>query len=334
MKFLILTLTSILILSSSCKKPDAPGTEVITPTLGSDRLLFTYKPPGGNSEIYSSKLDGSDPIRLTNSSGFDSWWPKASPDRTKILFYHAPAGSNEDYGQATLLVMNADGSNPQVLIAQGANSWTIQAHAEWSPSGNEFVMCGTSGGVIHVFVTTTSGVIARQLTTTGGWNCDPSWSPNGQKIIFNRCGSVNCHSIFGNLDIYTISSTDGSALTALTSADGQDDYDPYYSPDGTTISWLNQVNNTSWSGAGAWSIKKMSANGSSPIYLINDGNINSKPAWSIDGSRIYFHRMAPIEAVKWRLYSFLPDGTARTEISPLGLYSNSLVGDSSYPSLR
>lgn len=300
--------------------------------LATDRALITYQVPGGNSEIYSMGVDGSNPVKLTDAPTYDSWWPKPSPDRKKILFYRAPKGTNEDYGQASLMTMDFDGSNLQTIIPDNGHSWTIQAHAEWSPNGQEIVMCGTQGGVVHIFVTDTSGTIRRQLTTTGGWNCDPAWSPDGMKIIFNRCATANCHSTYGNLDIFTMSSSDGSGLTALTSPDGHEDYDPYYSPDGTEIAWLYQANNTSWSGGGAWSIKKMNANGSSQIFLINDGNINSKPSWSLDGTKIFFHRMAPLEAVKWRSFYFLSNGTGRTEVLPFGAYSDSTVGNISYPS--
>lgn len=56
-------------------------------------------------------------------------------------------------------------------------------------------------------------------------------------------------------------------------------------------------------------MKKMTSAGGAQNFLMNDGNINSKPAWSFDGSKIYFHRMAPLVAVKYRLFSILSDGS-------------------------
>lgn len=139
-------------------------------------------------------------------------------------------------------------------------------------------MCGTSTGVVHVFVTDTAGNIKRQLTHTGGWNCDPSWSSDGAKIA-----------------------------------------------------WLYQVNNTGWGNAGVWLIKVMTSTGANQSFVINDTQINSKPAWSNDGTKLYFHRMAPLETAKCRLFTIKPDGTALTEIAPFGAATDSSVGNITYP---
>lgn len=224
-----------------------------------------------------------------------------------------------------------DGTSPRILRIAGQNGWGIQAHVEWSPDATELVMCGVNASTVHLFVTDTNGIIKRQLTSTGGWNCDPSWSPDGSKIVFNRCVLVNCHNTYRSLDIYTINSIDGSWLLQLTTADAKDDYDPYYSPNGFEIAWLHQVNNTGWSGVGVWSIKKMSVQGASQVFLINDTNINSKPSWTLDGSKILFHRMVPAEVTKYRFFSMVSDGTNLVEISPFGSALGGTVGNLSYP---
>lgn len=326
--FLVLFCLSVLLVA--CPKKKEEEVLQVSPVKNSE-VVFAYKAPSANSEIYISNVDGSNPRTLTNDTNFENWWAKISPDRSKILFYRAPTGTNEDYAQADLMIMNADGSGLKILIPKSANAWTLQAHAEWSPSGQELVMCGTAAAAVHIFVTGADGTLKRQLTNTGGWNCDPAWSPDGTKIIFNRCAAANCHNTFGNLDIYTMSSVDGSNIVQLTAADGKDDYDPYYSPNGNEISWLYQVSNTGNLNIGVWSIKKMNANGSSQIFLINDGHINSKPSWSLDGAKIYFHRMVIPESGKFRFFQMNSNGLALQEILPFGAYGLSSVGNITYP---
>ena len=266
--------------------------------IGNPHLVFNYNGTG-NYEIYVMTTAGVGATQLTNNAAYDNWWPRISPDRTKVLFYRVPAGTAENikYQEASLWVMNADGTGVSILRAKGADGWSMQAHAEWSPDGNEIVMCGGIAGVPHIVVTNTRGSVKRQITTDGTWNCDPSWSTDGTIIVFNR---MVTGSDFANLEINTIPSG-GGTITSLTS-NSLADYDPYYSPDGATIAWLQNVNPAGWGGLGVWAIKKMNANGSSQVDVINDGQINSKPAWSLDGTTIYFHRLEPLGDLRWEIF--------------------------------
>jgi Tol biopolymer transport system component len=102
------------------------------------------------------------------------------------------------------------------------------------------------------------------------------------------------------------------------------DFDPYYAPDGRQIAWLAR---TDPSGVmGAWNIMSMSSDGSEQRNVTNDGQINSKPAWSTDGQLIYFHRFDSTRANRWQIFSVRPDGTALREIAP------GAPGNNEYPS--
>lgn len=279
----------------------------------------------GNYEIYLMAQDGADVRQLTDDPACDNWWPRISPDRKKILYYRAPFGEDGRYEAADLMVMDSDGRNIRLLRAAGDDNWRIQAHAEWSPDGNELVMCGTSGDMVQLFITDDQGGDPRQITFDGTWNCDPSWSPDGGSIVFNRCEG-DCGSQMVNLDIYTIQVSDG-ARQRLT-ADQVADYDPYYSPDGAAIAWLTNADPKAYDGIGAWSIRMMGANGADPRSVIDDHQINSKPAWSLNGDRIFFHRLSPStdKSNRWRIFSIHPDGTHLTDIDPFD------SGQSEYPS--
>ncbi len=305
---------------------DVEAQEQAATQLAAQDLVFGSN-SSGNYEIYRMAQDGKNLRPLTQDPAYDNWWPRISPDRQKILFYRAPAGEGGSYALADLVVMDADGANLTLLRAAGDDGWTIQAHAEWSPDGDELVMCGTPNDAVHLFVTNSQGTDPRQLTFDGTWNCDPSWSPDGSRIIFNRCIG-ECGENKANLEIFAMSISGGQPVQLTHNSVA--DYDPYYSPDGQTIAWLEHTDPNQWCVGdrclGSWSIRIMNSSGSNPRYVIKDDQINSKPAWSLTGDRIFFHRFEPAATpARWRIFSIQPDGSNRISIDPFG------SGQSEYP---
>lgn len=313
-------------------KSGSTGPGPITP-LASDQLVFDSDRAGGTHEIYVMKTDGTGVARLTNDASYQNWWPRVSPDRKKVLFYRAPANKPESYPDASLWVMNADGSGVTQLRAKGEDGWSMQGHGEWSPDGSKIAMFGSAGAALEIFVTDANGKNPVQYTSRGGVNTDVSWSPDGTKLLFNGCPSAaTCAP--ANYEIYVMDATPLSAATPITN-DGLADYDPYFSPDGTKIAWLVNVDPTAnvipltITALGRWAIRIADADTGGDIsnasYLIDDGNINSKPAWSLDGQTIFFHRMVPPD-YRFRVFSIQPNGTGLTELTP------GATGNSEHPS--
>ena len=326
----------VLIALAVCRRPDAgpptssassnvPAGQTSAPgapvgaALATDRMVFNSD-RSGNHEIYSMKLDGSDQKRLTDDPAFDSWWGRIAPDRKRILFYRTPKGVHDaDYGQTSLWMMNSDGTEQRQLRAKGADGWQLQGHGEWSPDGSQLVMFG--GGRINpqLFITDTQGKVVRQITSRGGQNLDPSWSPDGKTIVFVGCPASAC--VERDYEIFTIPAGGGEARRLTSNAIR--DHDPYYSPDGTRIAWLAE---TDTSGpAGVWNVFLMTATGAEQRNLTNDGNINSRPEWARDGTRIFFHRLERGK-LRFSIFSIRPDGTGLTEIT------KGAPGTNEYPS--
>jgi TolB protein len=308
----ILALTALLVACGGGSATPAPP----PPVLASDRVVFDSTRQSTNREIFVMKNDGTAITRLTNNSAYEHWWPRISPDRKKILFYRRPAGvAADDYAQASLWVMNADGSGVKQLIAQGANSWTQQGHAEWSPDGTKIAMFGSYLATLQIFITDASGGNPVRYTNQPGINTDVSWSPDGSKVLFNGCPASSCTP--ANYEIFVMSATPLAAPTQLTT-DGLADYDPYFSPDGLTIAWLTNTNPAANSGVGAWGIRMADANGSNLRTLMDDGQINSKPAWSLDGNSIYFHRINFAEEGAFGVFRIGKTGTGLTRLTAIG----------------
>ena len=285
--------------------------------LAINQLVFDSN-RSGNHEIFVMKTDGTSVKQLTKDAAYENWWPRISPNRTKVLFYRSPAGNPENYGEASLWLMNADGTGVTQLRGKGSDSWVLQGHGEWSPDGSKIAMFGSVGSALEIFVTDAKGQNSVQYTNRGGINTDVSWSPDGTKLLFNGCPDMPC--VPDNYEIYIMSATPFSAETRLT-FNTLADYDPYFSPDGSKIAWLvntdpaaNTLPIFPYTALGRWAISLADADGSNESYLIDDGNINSKPAWSLDGQTIFFHRMVPPD-YRFKVFRIGTDGSEMTELS-------------------
>jgi len=296
---------------------DATDASPPVPTLAADQLVFDSTRSSSNHEIFVMKTDGSSAMRLTNDPAYENWWARISPARTKVLFYRSPAGKPENYGEASLWVMNADGGGVTQLRARGEDGWVMQGHGEWSPDGTRIAMFGSVGAALEIFVTDASGKNPVQYTSRGGINTDVSWSPDGTKLLFNGCPGTPC--VPASYEVYVMPATALGNATRLTT-DALASYDPYFSPDGSRLAWLvnvdpnaNVIPGTSTS-LGRWAIRISDASGSNASYLIDDGNINSKPAWSLDGQTIYFHRMVPPD-YRFKVFGIGKDGSSLRELT-------------------
>lgn len=277
-------------------------------------------------EIYAMRLDGTDLVQLTSDTAYASWWPRLSPDRTKIAFYRRPSNvrtnERDEYVAASLWIMDTDGSNKRLLRSAGMDGWGQQGHVEWSPDGTQLTMFGGVGSDLQIYVTDAEGSSPRAVTTGGG--IDPSWSPDGSMIIYVSCETGPCKP--ESLEVYTIP-TSGGTRTRQTFNDYRD-HDPYFSPDGTRIVWASETQpNAFRDELGAWNLFAKTLASSVETPVTNDRNISTLPRWSQDGSIIYFQRIEWSAGPPWSIYSIRYDGTEMRRIT------NARFGNAEYLAL-
>ncbi len=164
-------------------------------------IVFTST-KDGDLDIYTMNVDGTNVKRLTNTPGYDGgpWW---SPDGTKIVYRaHHPKDSAELAQYNELLAEN--------MIR---------------PSK------------VELFVMDADGSNQTQITNLGGANFGPSWTPDGQRILFSS-NHTNPRSRDFNLYIVNL---DGTGLTQITTHPEFDGF-PMFSPDGTKLIWASNRN--------------------------------------------------------------------------------------------
>ncbi len=288
-----------------------PTTRKSVTPLPANTLLFDSNRTG-NYEIFRMQTDGTQVTQLTKDARYTCWWPKVSPDRTAILFTCAPNGP-EDYTKAGLWLMNADGTERCEIRAPAEDGWTLTGHEEWAPDGKRIAIAGGVGLTAEIFFLDANGKNPQQRTAYKSITTDVSWAPDGLTLLTNSCATSGAPCPPLQYEIFSLPTASGAA-TRLTS-DAFADYDPYFSPDRARIAWLRNSNPSANGGIGAWGIWLMDANGANQKPLIDDGQVNSKPAWSLDGGTIYFHRLVFPATHGFSVWSIHPDGTGLTEVT-------------------
>jgi TolB protein len=193
-------------------------------------------------DIYTARRDGSDLQRLT-SYGVYTAEAVVSPDGKRIVFTSLKDGDLDIY------TMNVDGSDVRRLTtAPGYDGgpW-------WSPDGSKIVYRAwhpvdsaltsyrdllaqrlVRPNRMELWVMNADGSDQRQITRLGGANFGPSWTRDGQRIVFS---SNYRQPRSGNFDLFLVN-LDGSGLERITTDESFDGF-PMFSPDGRSLVWAS-----------------------------------------------------------------------------------------------
>lgn len=223
------------------------------PNISADGTVIAFSSDrDGNWEIYVMHSDGSNQTRLTINETDDDF-PRWSPDGLKIAFSSRRSGRDQIY------IMNIDGSSARHIskspAEDGTPSWaptgdkivfesntdgvneniysvfTDGSHREsvlLSEEVSGFPDVSSDGKTIvfernrhDIATVTVDGSTLNVLTDGYQESRHPSWSHNGNKIVFESIES-------GNWDIYLLDAA-GTGLKRLTFEKGSDRF-PSWSP--------------------------------------------------------------------------------------------------------
>ena len=193
-------------------------------------------------DIYTAKPDGSDLRRLTNYGVYTAE-AVVSPDGKKIVFTSLKDGDLDIY------TMNVDGTDVRRLTTtpgyDGGPWWSPDgkqiAYRAWHPTDSALVNYRellaqrlVRPNRMELWVMNADGSGQRQITQLGGANFGPSWTPDGQRLIFS---SNYTEPRSGNFDLYLIN-LDGTGLERVTTSATFDGF-PMFSPDGRKLVWAS-----------------------------------------------------------------------------------------------
>jgi Tol biopolymer transport system component len=204
-----------------------------------------------------------------------------------------------------VFTINPDGSGlaqlTHVAADQGAGS------PDWSPDGEKIVYESNQSGAFHIWVMNANGSAQTQLTHRSGFeDLQPSWSPNGKRILFSHCGEPFGDGFIAYCDIRVIN-VDGTHAKTLLSSGRWSNVRAEYSPDGEKIAFGSDRGGLQ---SAVW---VMDADGSSLKRLTRAELRGFWPDWAPDGHRILFsdHCCLPHS----NLWTVRPDGSGLTKLT-------------------
>jgi serine/threonine protein kinase/Tol biopolymer transport system component len=200
-------------------------------------------------------------VQLTRQAGSE-YHPSLGGD---FFVYPRLADGDDD-----IFWQRVDGENPQNLTPDCPQD---DGEPAVSPDGRQIAFRSERDGG-GIFVMGSTGESVRRLTDFGH---DPAWSPDGAEIVFASEGVIKPGLRRSTSQLWRVRIADG-AVTRIETADA---VQPSWSPSGRRIAyWGNET--------GRRVIRTVKIDGSDPVEVIGDGQLNWNPVWAPDGKYLYF----------------------------------------------
>jgi Tol biopolymer transport system component len=298
---LLMLIAALIIISPVAAHATFPGKN--------GRIAFVQ---GG--EIFTMNADGSNIRQLTHvGPEIAASWPAWSADGKQIVFNEGPADAG---GVGEIWLMNFDGSNPHLLLAEEG---FVEQRPSFSPDGTRVVFgrCDLSlgeGDSCGIFTIGSDGHGLKTIVPTelGDTDRSPMYSPDGKTIAFII--SPDEHGGFNGVT-YLVDS-DGSNRRRITPP-SPCLIRPDWSPDGTEITLFAHLCNPQNE-----DIAVMNADGTNVRYITHNGTDffngphDRNPAWSPQGDFIVFERNSP-DFSSSDIYLIKPDGSGLKALAHL-----------------
>jgi TolB protein len=203
----------------------------------------------------------------------------------------------------------------QVTHGRGAGQHGIA----WSPDGRGLLYTlSRIDGTDRIVKSRADGSGAALISPACTGAClsddDPTYSPDGKKIAFERAFGPAANKNPTRVAIFAMNA-DGSHLTQLSQTSTRTaDSQPQWSPDGTKIAFVRT--NTTAEPTHKGAIEIMNADGSN-IRRITPLRIDATdPRWSPNGKRLLFNTWAhPTQSKSANLFTMNADGTHRVALT-------------------
>ena len=174
-------------------------------------------------DIFKAELDGSNPVRLTDTNGYDAEG-SYSPDGKQIIFTSFRDGNAEIY------ITDADGKNARRIT----NKAGYDGGPFFSPDGKKIIYRSDrkDNDLLQVYINNLEGTAERQLTSNEFVNWGPSFFPDSRHIIYAT--SKHGHQ---NYELYLMDVETG-VEERISYHEGFDGL-PIFSPDGKKLMWTS-----------------------------------------------------------------------------------------------
>lgn len=291
---------------------------------------------GRGGALFSINPDGSGLRRLTRPPrGTEDTFPDWSPDGRRVVFTRQPPS-----GAYSIWVVNADGTHSRRLSPPCPPGGEIPAcaaddgWAAWSPDGKHLAFqrftgplrppSPTIGDNTAIFkdelvIADADGKHVRTFVWLGPYRGDPqapSWSPDGQRLVFigkfmtskSNAAGCECRALY-------VINADGSGMHRITSLGLRPGGRPDWSPDGTSILFRTHPgDDPSGLGANLYTIRPDGTGLRQLTHAGGGGERYLEGSWSPDGRSIVFETNRGADGES-NVFSMNPDGTGIRQIT-------------------
>lgn len=206
---------------------DTPEDE-LRPSIAGDRRSIAYETTDGRLIHLDLATGKSRTLPFASDQHFDMQ-PSISPDSKFVLLTTSLSRELDDTHLAILTL----GSNGPARQLHFPSSQFLPC---WAPDGVHLAFVNLQAGgwagqvTTEIWLGRTEPPMVRQLTMLDGLSIDPSWTPDGKRVLF-ACNTE------GQFDLYSVDVKDREVLrlTGHLSADT----DPVISPDGKQILFVS-----------------------------------------------------------------------------------------------
>ncbi len=183
---------------------------------------------------------------------------------TRIAYVTAAGiGANAQYA---LMVADADGFNPQVVV----RSREPLLSPTWSPDGRRLAYVSFEQGNSAIYIQEISTGARELIASHRGINGAPAFSPDGTRLALTLSRT-------GNPEIYVMDMA-SKALTQITQH-WSIDTEPAWTPDSQRLMFTSDR-------GGKPQIYEISASGGDPVRLTFNGDYNARATISWDGKKV------------------------------------------------
>ena len=257
---------------------DDEDTEVVVEQVDATDLPILFASDReGTFDLWLAKADGSDPIQLTSSGGFEGFglW---SPDGSRIAF----AASTVADGPGDVYVVNADGSALRPVTDTEDQD---EVPSSWSPDGRRLLYTAPNEdgefGTIHVINVdgTEDEVLVQDEDSAYG-----DWSPDGSAIVYAALDDER-------LIVVRLMGADGDNPRTISPSSLLAATEPSWSPDGRRIALFAAYGDPNGDDPVDWKydVLVMNADGTGARKVDDaEGNEHFPAAWSPDGRHLAY----------------------------------------------
>jgi len=251
------------------------------------QALSTLLPPSESLAVVLANLSPTPSLASSavagNPSGSaaeTSLTPTPSPTQTQ----HPPSTPTPVPATETVVVVPEEPSPTPTVTPLGGG-------------GGDIAFASDRSGTTQIWLMGINGTNFQQLTDIPEGACQPSWSPDGIRLVFISPCRGN-EALYRGSGLFLINA-DGSDLTPLPNVPGGD-FDPAWSPDGDKIAFAS-VRNT-----GRPRLYLIDLLDNSTEVISYPYSYDRQPAWSADGTQLAFvtTQKGPVQ-----IWTMNPDGS-------------------------